>query len=85
MAIVIGLSVSLMQEYEQSFRRVKANRRLQWTPSQGSATIELEFSSYSKEFTVHPIAALVISLFQEKGIRASTGLNTEDQDVHPQY
>ncbi|KAI9312941.1 hypothetical protein BX666DRAFT_2030826 [Dichotomocladium elegans] len=56
-----------MEYIERQYQIHKANRKLHWTPTQGSVTIELEFRSGIREFTVDPVKALVISVFQREG------------------
>lgn len=55
-----------MGHYEAEYRKVKASRKIQWLPSRGSVTIELEFQTKEpEELTVDPVTAMVISLFQD--------------------
>ncbi|KAI8368207.1 uncharacterized protein BYT42DRAFT_122121 [Radiomyces spectabilis] len=56
----------LMSLYETEYRNIKASRRLEWLPSYGTVTLELEFRSRTQEFIVTPVAALIISLFHSK-------------------
>ncbi|CAO3597632.1 unnamed protein product [Absidia cylindrospora] len=54
-----------MEIYDDQYKSIKPSRKLIWVPSSGSITIELEFDGQSREFTVDPPSALVISLFEK--------------------
>ncbi|KAI9276817.1 hypothetical protein BDA99DRAFT_119205 [Phascolomyces articulosus] len=58
-----------LKAYQDKFKHYKANRKLHWTPNQGSVSIELEFRSRTVEMTIDPSSALVISIFQGKDQR----------------
>lgn len=54
-----------MPLYEEEFKMIKQSRNLQWLPSHGSVTIELEFENRTAEFTVKPTDALVIDILSK--------------------
>ncbi|KAI9302922.1 hypothetical protein BJ944DRAFT_251098, partial [Cunninghamella echinulata] len=70
-----------MPLYEEEFKMIKQSRNLQWLPSHGSVTIELEFENRTAVFTVKPTDALVIDILSKEEqldkqqIMERTGLN----------
>ncbi|KAF7727756.1 hypothetical protein EC973_007215 [Apophysomyces ossiformis] len=63
-----------MDLYEAEFRRIRVSRKLQWLPSQGMTTLELQFESGVEEYRVDPVSAMVISMFENE-----TGPKTSKQ------
>ncbi|KAG0186270.1 hypothetical protein DFQ28_008082 [Apophysomyces sp. BC1034] len=68
-----------MDQYESEFKRTRASRKLQWLPSRGMVTLELEFASGIEEFRVDPISAMVISTFEqaEESAKSSKQISEE--------
>jgi hypothetical protein len=56
-----------MESYENEYQAVKASRKLFWRPALGTVEVELEGPHGAHTFTVSPLQAAVIYLFQEQG------------------
>ncbi len=54
-------------DYEAEYKMLKASRKLVWRRMLGTVEIELAFADGTREFSVSPLLASVISLFQEQG------------------
>lgn len=50
------------------YRRAKASRKLNFLPSMGSVTLELEFEFRKLTVEARPAAVMVLSFFTSKGI-----------------
>jgi anaphase-promoting complex subunit 2 len=60
-----------MESYEKEYRAVKASRKLCWRPALGTVEVELEGPHGAQDFSVSPLQAAIIYLFQEQGTPSS--------------
>lgn len=59
---------SSFDTYRKNYESLKASRTLDIKPNLGLVELELEFKGRTVEFTVSPLLASVIWLFQDKGL-----------------
>ncbi len=64
-----------MIDYEAEYKVLKASRRLVWRRMLGTVEIELAFANGTREFSVSPLLASVIGLFQEQGNNSNIYIN----------
>lgn len=57
----------LANNFSKRFGKLKQGRSLQWLPTVGTATIELQLEDRTLKFTVTPERASVILLFHDRG------------------
>ncbi len=58
---------SSMESYEKEYQAVKASRKLCWRPALGTVEVELEGPNGAQSFSVSPLQAAIIYLFQDQG------------------
>lgn len=58
---------SSMTSYEKEYMAIKASRKLCWFPALGTVEVELEGPQGERTFSVSPLQASVIALFQDQG------------------
>lgn len=56
-----------LESYKKVYETLKASRTLEWRQHVGAAEVELELNGRTATFSVSPILASLIWLFQEKG------------------
>ncbi|ELR20860.1 anaphasepromoting complex subunit 2 isoform 2, putative [Acanthamoeba castellanii str. Neff] len=57
-----------MESYEKEYQAVKASRKLCWRPALGTVEVELEGPHGAQSFSVSPLQAAIIYLFQDQEI-----------------
>lgn len=63
---------SLQESYQKAFAVMKPDKRLQWLPNMGSVEVDIEMDDRSYNLEVTPAQAVVLELFQEKGLSLFT-------------
>jgi hypothetical protein len=68
--------ISIRQEYESAYARMKPDKKLRWLPQLGSVTVELELRDRTLKTETTPLQAAIVELFGERG-------NIDTLLVHP--
>jgi anaphase-promoting complex subunit 2 len=57
----------LAKQYEASFTKLKPEKRLEWLPTLGSVTLEVQLKDRTLEIDATPLQAAVLEMFDKKG------------------
>ncbi|XP_027202057.2 anaphase promoting complex subunit morula [Dermatophagoides pteronyssinus] len=72
----------MFDNYKKIFETLKGNRTVNWIEQLGTVKLELEFRNGSHEYSVRPIQAAIIHLFQQKN-QWSMAAIAQELDVLP--
>ncbi|KAH9529840.1 Anaphase-promoting complex subunit 2 [Dermatophagoides farinae] len=72
----------VFDNYKKFFETLKGNRTVNWIQQLGMVKLELEFPNGSQEYSVRPIQAAIIHLFQRKNQWSTTAI-AQELDVLP--
>ncbi len=65
--IPCNLVTRKIQKYAKAYEGLKPTRQLTWKPNLGTVDIELEFAHKTLSFSLSPVQATIVMLFQDTG------------------